>query len=1064
MIENQGLLRDRRLWLALLLTLVIATYFWTQSRYPALNTKAMMGGDAPIAGIAFDHVVEILPGDGLLWDIAGNSLNWAYTNWKGMTFGVLFGACLLTLLSLVQRLSFEKSFANSALGVAIGTPLGVCTNCAAPIAQALHSAGVRLETTLSALIASPTLNVIVVSMTFALLPVHMAAIKLVAMLGFALFAVPLMTRFVFRREAAESGRKDLAPVEERKRNWMVRLMERMRPLPEPPPLRNTWTEALGWLARNFIRNLAFVVAVTVPLMLVAGFLGAVAITLIPFDNITAAIGLTNDRALVVGLMLLVALFALFLPVPITFDVILTVILINSGWPIAYAMPVLMLLGSFSVYSFMIIGRAISFRVAAWMAGGLLVVSLAGTYLAVQADKLVASRAHAENIALLANVGAIPGPSGPPAATTDYADLAEALRTGAVELQPLAADVTHSGAGTVSLGTAAYVPARAGGGDTPFARMLGSEIGLDLQPDYEGLEFFEPYTAFQAMAAGDIHGDGWTDIALADGPVRGGVVLYANRSGRFVRQTLDLAPLAGHFVSALAFEDLNNDGQPDLFASTYMHGAYVFWNEGGYFTDASYLRLPETDVGMIGAPAFADFDGDGLLDLFAGNWSAGVYGGYLESSHDRVYWNNGAGFDVQRFDNFLPGESLTALVMDVDGDGRDDVVLGDDMQKSDKVFLYEGERRFRLLRRSEGVLPYLTVSSMGLTAGDLDNDLSEELFSAQASSEDFTDVFEPSTTFCVDALYSGADAAECFAWVRDRSQAYDRAHPRYSRCGTVSDPAYRPLCAVRSLIQRAAMERDASYCDAIPDGWADVRTNCRAGAGARTPAARERLRDEDYLGGADFRNVLFTRDANGMFVDRAVELGVEHIGWAWSSHFVDLDQDGWQDLYVTTGLLTHRNFPGSVYYRNQQDGSLAEQAGDYGLADRFPTMSYLLLDYDRDGDLDVLRSSTVSEPIVQRNDRPAGGALTVRLVDELGNRAAVGARVTIHTEQADWRQQVRVVRQSGGFSSMQAPQLTFGLGNDSAINRIDVLWPDGARSTIAGPIDGDRELVITRRRG
>lgn len=191
----------------------------------------MMGGDANISGLAFDQVLELLPNSGLLWEIIVNSINWMYTNWKGMTFGVLFAACALTLFGLIERRGFENPFANAALGAAIGTPLGVCVNCAAPIARGLHSAGMRLETTLSALVASPTLNVIVVSMSFALLPTHMAAIKLLGALAFVIVDVPVLTRLLgssgLREEAIDRAHSEL----DGKRGWIARKLEGLRPLP-----------------------------------------------------------------------------------------------------------------------------------------------------------------------------------------------------------------------------------------------------------------------------------------------------------------------------------------------------------------------------------------------------------------------------------------------------------------------------------------------------------------------------------------------------------------------------------------------------------------------------------------------------------------------------------------------------------------------------------------------------------------------------------------------------------------------------------------------------------------
>lgn len=73
------------------------------------------------------------------------------------------------------------------------------------------------------------------SMSFALLPVHMATIKLVAMLGFVLVGVPLLSRFFFKRESAATGWALTAQIEaEQGRSWLSRAVEVSHPRRSPP--------------------------------------------------------------------------------------------------------------------------------------------------------------------------------------------------------------------------------------------------------------------------------------------------------------------------------------------------------------------------------------------------------------------------------------------------------------------------------------------------------------------------------------------------------------------------------------------------------------------------------------------------------------------------------------------------------------------------------------------------------------------------------------------------------------------------------------------------------------
>jgi hypothetical protein len=155
----------KRSILSLLLIVIIATFFWSQSRVSALSEKAMMGDRTVFSGLAFDSLVTVSADDSFILRVAGSSLNWAYTNWKGMAFGLLMAAAFLVLFNLLPKQRSKNYFLNALKGTIWGAPLGVCVNCTTPIAHGMHKAGIRLETVLATLISSPTLNVIVLTMS-----------------------------------------------------------------------------------------------------------------------------------------------------------------------------------------------------------------------------------------------------------------------------------------------------------------------------------------------------------------------------------------------------------------------------------------------------------------------------------------------------------------------------------------------------------------------------------------------------------------------------------------------------------------------------------------------------------------------------------------------------------------------------------------------------------------------------------------------------------------------------------------------------------------------------------
>jgi uncharacterized membrane protein YraQ (UPF0718 family) len=235
------MLRDKRVILVILVLVAVAVTFWSGSRVPALNEKALMGGDTQLDALGFEIVVEVQPDDPMPVRVLYTTINWMRTNLKGMTFGIVFATILMTLLSLLRKRSFDSGLGNTLLGMTIGAPLGVCVNCAAPIAQGLRSGGAQVQTMLAAMISSPTLNIIVLTMLFSLFPLYMVAIKLGLTLAFILICIPLLVRFL--GSDAQLDLEDAACAV---------------PLATATGEAGSWGQAGVWSIRNLAANLWFI--------------------------------------------------------------------------------------------------------------------------------------------------------------------------------------------------------------------------------------------------------------------------------------------------------------------------------------------------------------------------------------------------------------------------------------------------------------------------------------------------------------------------------------------------------------------------------------------------------------------------------------------------------------------------------------------------------------------------------------------------------------------------------------------------------------------------------------
>src|SRR5689334_6631226 len=267
---------DFRIPITLCVIAVLCGFFWIGSRYPSLQGKASADpNEALSTPLGFERFFPEPPADQRLKHIAWTSVEWGITNRQGMTYGLLLAAAIMTVLPLIRRRRGGK-LAGALQGMMIGAPLGVCVNCAAPIAQGMLKAGGRVETALATLVSSPTFNVIVLGIVFTLFPWYLAVLKILSGVFIVLVVVPWLARL-----AERPGWSRPQPVEARLPGlYLFQKLESLLGTPQlaaegdslPPkgPLR-----ALGWVVLHYTRNLGRVLVTALPLMLLAGVLGAI---------------------------------------------------------------------------------------------------------------------------------------------------------------------------------------------------------------------------------------------------------------------------------------------------------------------------------------------------------------------------------------------------------------------------------------------------------------------------------------------------------------------------------------------------------------------------------------------------------------------------------------------------------------------------------------------------------------------------------------------------------------------------------------------------------------------
>ena len=235
---------------------------------------------------------------------------------------------------------------------------------------------------------------------------------------------------------------------------------------------------------------------------------------------------------------------------------------------------------------------------------------------------------------------------------------------------------------------------------------------------------------------DINNDGLPDIFFTGNLV--GDRLYLNKGNLIFEDITQKAGIEnnGGWSSGLVFGDVNNDGYQDIYVTRELYDDKpelwvnkLYMNNG----DNTFSERAE-EYGVDGNQrtrhaTFLDYDKDGDLDLFLCNQppNPGVYSQYyltkllLEEYSPTLYENQGETFvDVTKEAGlYKPGFPNSVSSSDFNNDGWTDLWLANDYWAGDFIYINNGDGTFT--DKTEEMVPHITFSSMGIDAGDFNND-------------------------------------------------------------------------------------------------------------------------------------------------------------------------------------------------------------------------------------------------------------------------------------------------------------------------------------------------------
>jgi enediyne biosynthesis protein E4 len=245
-----------------------------------------------------------------------------------------------------------------------------------------------------------------------------------------------------------------------------------------------------------------------------------------------------------------------------------------------------------------------------------------------------------------------------------------------------------------------------------------------------------------------------------------------------------------------------------------------------------------------------------------------------------------------------------------------------------------------------------------------------------------------------------------------------------------------------------------------------------------------------------RNMLQVNNGNGTFSEVGQLAGISNTDWSWAPLFADYDNDGWKDLFVSNGFLKDFTNLDFIRYKSaamqNADRNTKRQQLLLSLLDKMPSSplnNYIYkndggytftnmdkewgfnipsnsngaayADLDNDGDLDLV-TNNINQPafIYQNhvNKQPGNNYLQVKLQGAGKNTDGLGAKLLVYTK---GKQQYQEQMPSKGYQSGVSSILHVGLGKDSIIDSLKIIWLSGKQQVLVN-VSTNRLIILKEK--
>ena len=212
-----------------------------------------------------------------------------------------------------------------------------------------------------------------------------------------------------------------------------------------------------------------------------------------------------------------------------------------------------------------------------------------------------------------------------------------------------------------------------------------------------------------------------------------------------------------------------------------------------------------------------------------------------------------------------------------------------------------------------------------------------------------------------------------------------------------------------------------------------------------------------LSGSVIGNAFMKNNRDGTFSNVAFQNGTRFDSFGWGAVFLDTEQDGDLDLYVSSQLDgTDGRIP-SAYYENDGNGEFDIPSGIGFENDTYASYGNAIGDVDNDGAPDIVVVNIDNQPINiwKNNSANTGNWLKVKLEGTTSNRMGIGSRIKIRV---DGKRQYAYTLLGEGYISQNSSTEFFGVGDATNIEYVEVTWLSGQTDRIEN-VTPNQQLTI-----